>query len=71
MLPLRAGEPVPVERLVEAVWGDSPPRTAHNGVQACVSRLRGLLTGAGLPAGIIGRDPAGYRVLVDRDQVDW
>jgi DNA-binding SARP family transcriptional activator len=50
--------------------GDTPPRTAHDGIQACVSRLRRLLAGAGLPAGIIGRDPAGYRALVDPEQVD-
>jgi DNA-binding SARP family transcriptional activator len=70
MLLLRAGEPVPAERLVEAVWGDTPPRTAYNGIQACVSRLRRRFAGAGFPARIIGRDPAGYRALVDPDQVD-
>jgi predicted ATPase/DNA-binding SARP family transcriptional activator len=59
------GRPVSVERLADDLWADAPPADAANAIQALVSRLRGA----------IGRDtveygPAGYRLAVDRGQVD-
>ena len=42
---LRAGELVPVERLIDEVWGDHPPQSAAHGLEAYVSRIRQLLTG--------------------------
>jgi predicted ATPase/DNA-binding SARP family transcriptional activator len=59
------GRPVSVERLADDLWADEPPADAANAIQALVSRLRGA----------IGRDtveygPAGYRLAVDRGQVD-
>ena len=35
---LRAGRPVPLSTLVDAVWGDDPPRSAVNTAQSYVSR---------------------------------
>ena len=35
-----ANESVPVERLIDDLWGDEPPATARNMVQRYVSRLR-------------------------------
>jgi DNA-binding SARP family transcriptional activator/Tol biopolymer transport system component/predicted Ser/Thr protein kinase len=37
---LRAGRLVPVETLIDAVWGEEPPRTARNTLQTYVFRLR-------------------------------
>ncbi|NEM08425.1 AfsR/SARP family transcriptional regulator [Geodermatophilus normandii] len=37
------GEVVPADRLVAAVWGDSPPDGAPTALRAYVSRLRGVL----------------------------
>jgi DNA-binding SARP family transcriptional activator len=40
---LRVGRPVPMAALVEAAWGDRPPRSAVNSAQSHISRLRRLL----------------------------
>jgi len=37
------GEVVPADRLLAAVWGDSPPDGASTALRAYVSRLRGVL----------------------------
>jgi DNA-binding SARP family transcriptional activator/basic membrane lipoprotein Med (substrate-binding protein (PBP1-ABC) superfamily) len=47
MLLLREGEVVPVDRLVDEVWGDDPPASAARGLESYVSRLRQLLNGHG------------------------
>jgi DNA-binding SARP family transcriptional activator/tetratricopeptide (TPR) repeat protein len=65
MLLLRAGAVVPVDALIEAVWGDDPPATARAQLQTCVSRLRRVL-----PPGVIASDPAGYRIVVGADDLD-
>jgi DNA-binding SARP family transcriptional activator len=43
VLLLRRGQVVPADRLIEALWGDSPPATAAKGVQGHVSHLRKAL----------------------------
>lgn len=70
MLLLRAGSAVPVDQLVAAVWSGSPPRSARNQLQACVSQLRRRLTSAGIPADAIATEPDGYRLVGDPRQVD-
>ncbi|MGV1008120.1 MAG: BTAD domain-containing putative transcriptional regulator [Dermatophilaceae bacterium] len=45
VLALRPGQVVTTDRLVEAVWGEDPPMSAHNTLQRHVSHLRGLLPG--------------------------
>jgi DNA-binding SARP family transcriptional activator len=52
---LSANEPVSVDRLVDAVWGASPPASAAHAVSEYVSRLRKQLG-----ADAIGRTPGGY-----------
>ena len=47
VLLLNAGETVPVERLIDEVWGDDPPPSARHSVEAYVSRLRQLFVGHG------------------------
>jgi DNA-binding SARP family transcriptional activator len=58
-----------MDRLIDDVWGDGPPSTARNLVQQYVSRLRGALAAAGL-AGRLLSGPSGYRLLVERGQLD-
>lgn len=70
VLLLHADQVVPVERLVDAIWGDHPPRDARNQLQACVSRLRKLLSDAADAAGTVVTDPAGYRVRMDTHSLD-
>ncbi|WP_329105096.1 NB-ARC domain-containing protein [Micromonospora sp. NBC_01699] len=60
MLLLRAGRPVPVDDLVDAVWGDDPPATSRAQLQTCVSRLRRLFAQAGAGNDVIVTDPVGY-----------
>src|SRR5215218_3061711 len=40
---LRAGEPVTIDRLVEELWGEEPPRSAAHTLEGYVSRLRRVL----------------------------
>lgn len=57
---------IPVERLVDAVWGDRPPATARAQIQICVSALRRLL---GDPERIRTRNP-GYLFHLGTDVLD-
>ncbi|MEV0430516.1 BTAD domain-containing putative transcriptional regulator [Micromonospora sp. NPDC050495] len=66
---LEAGQVVPVERLIDLVWGESPPPSARGTVQALVSRLRAAFRRAGAPVEIAGR-AAGYLIGVNPDEVD-
>ncbi|RII12043.1 putative HTH-type transcriptional regulator [Streptomyces sp. YIM 130001] len=64
-LALHAARPVSVDALVHEVWAGDPPRDAPAALQALVGRLRRVL----------GREavesvPGGYRLAVDRDDVD-
>jgi DNA-binding SARP family transcriptional activator len=59
------GRMVETAQLIEEVWGDRPPRTAVNTVQAYVMRLRRLL-GDGV---LVSRD-RGYELVVQADDVD-
>ncbi|MGH2704236.1 MAG: BTAD domain-containing putative transcriptional regulator [Actinomycetota bacterium] len=73
LLVLHAGEVVSAERLIDELWGESPPPTAGTVVQGLVSKLRKLLEpgrGKGEPAGIIETLGPGYRLAVDPDDVD-
>ncbi|MFH8774525.1 AfsR/SARP family transcriptional regulator [Streptomyces sp. NPDC017958] len=70
---LRAGRPVPVAEIVDALWGPHPPRTAVNVVRRHVGSLRRLLE-PGLPARASGRrvvrGAGGYRLVTDGDALD-
>lgn len=62
-----------VERLVDALWGESPPPTARTMVQGYVSRIRKLLAAGDVPdeqrPKLETRAP-GYQLRVDRRRVD-
>ena len=64
-LALSAGAAVPVQRLVELVWGDDAPRTAEKTLQSYVTRLR-----KGLGGDSIVRVGAAYRLDVTDEAVD-
>ncbi|MEU8388190.1 BTAD domain-containing putative transcriptional regulator [Micromonospora sp. NPDC048842] len=67
LLLLDAGRVVSAERLIDGLYGEHPPRGAANALQSQVSRLR-----QALPAGHdpVEFHPAGYRLVVDPDDVD-
>ncbi|WP_439380754.1 BTAD domain-containing putative transcriptional regulator [Amycolatopsis lexingtonensis] len=68
VLLLDVGRAVPVDRLIDRVWGERPPRQPRNALYAYVSRLRGLL--APLDGVTIERDRGGYLLAADPLTVD-
>ncbi|MFZ3494418.1 BTAD domain-containing putative transcriptional regulator [Streptomyces sp. 5.8] len=65
--------PVPLESLVDRVWGDRPPAGVRNVVHTYITRLRRALAtaSAGLPEPIgLVRTPAGYQISADPGAVD-
>ncbi|HEX6499964.1 MAG TPA: BTAD domain-containing putative transcriptional regulator [Micromonosporaceae bacterium] len=69
MLLLEANKVVSVDRLVDAVWDDSPPPTAKGQIQICVSGVRRLLGEAGQDGRITTRPP-GYILHVAEGELD-
>jgi len=61
ILLLRAGEVVPVERLVDEVWGTDPPPSAAHTLESYVSRLRQLFNGSGT---LLVRRGVGYALEI-------
>lgn len=61
---VRANHALSVERLMDAVWGESTPRTARKNIHVYVSSLRKLL-----PNGI-RRHPYGYSVELRTEELD-
>ncbi len=69
VLLLHANEIVSTDRIIEMVWGDSPPRTAEHSVQIYVSDLRKALSNGGRPE-LIETRPPGYVLNIPPDAVD-
>lgn len=65
LLTLNAGRVVGVERLVDALWGESPPRTAVHVLHVYVSDLR-----RSLPDEVLVTAPPGYLLRVSTGAVD-
>lgn len=65
----RIGEVVPVERLIELLWGTAAPRTADHSIQIYVSDLRRAFEPLGGSDRLVTRQP-GYVLDVDPDSVD-
>src|SRR5919204_4813154 len=63
---LHANELVPRDRLVDAVWGESPPPTARSIVHGYVRKLRAALEGT--PARLVFRS-GGYVLELDPDEL--
>jgi DNA-binding SARP family transcriptional activator len=67
VLLMEPGRVVPVHTLVDRVWGHSPPDTALSVLYGYVTRLRKVLSVAGVR---LDRRSGGYLVDVDPDCVD-
>ena len=67
MLALQVNHTVSIDRLIEGLWGERAPSSAHKLVQLYVSHLRKLLNGC--DAEIITRG-RGYELRLAADQVD-
>jgi DNA-binding SARP family transcriptional activator len=65
LLVLRANQIVSTEFLVDALWGEQPPRTATTSLQNSISALRKLLG----PDVLLTRPP-GYKLAVEAAKID-
>jgi DNA-binding SARP family transcriptional activator len=65
VLLLRAGETVSSDVLIDALWGEQPPRTARAAVQNYVAQLR-----QALGPGVIVSRRGGYVLDVAPEQID-
>ena len=59
------GRAISSDRLIDAVWGDSPPASASTSLQAYISNLRRILRDVGQASPIVRQSP-GY--LLHRDE---
>jgi predicted ATPase/DNA-binding SARP family transcriptional activator len=65
ILLLQAGQVVATERLIDELWGESPPRSAANTLQVYVSNLR-----KALGDGVLTTRPAGYQLEPSAVELD-
>lgn len=76
VLLLSANHLVTIDRLIDALWADQPPRSALNLVQGYVSDWRHLLgaepdrRAAGSNGARIASSRGGYRLVVEEDEFD-
>ena len=69
ILALELNQIVPVDRLTELIWSQSPPRTARHALHVIVSRLRTVFTENGASAELEGTG-AGYVLRADAGDFD-
>jgi DNA-binding SARP family transcriptional activator/tetratricopeptide (TPR) repeat protein len=65
LLLLEAGHVVSVDRIIGALWGVEPPRTARSQVQITISALRRLLGEC-----VIVTQPPGYLIRIPPESID-
>src|ERR1044071_4126238 len=65
LLLLDAGRVVSVDRIVDALWGERPPKTAPTSLQNFVSHLR-----KALGADVLVTQPPGYVLRIAPEQLD-
>ena len=68
LLALEPGVVVPVDTLVDRLWGNDPPASAVNVVQTYVSAWRRVLGGR---SGVLRTVGAGYSLAVDDERCDY
>lgn len=69
MLLLEPNRVVTIERLVDALWDNTPPSTAKEQVRICVSAIRRNLAAGGQPDIIVTRPP-GYSIQCTDHELD-
>jgi DNA-binding SARP family transcriptional activator/class 3 adenylate cyclase len=65
LLLLDAGRVVSTDRLIDALWGEQPPRTAATSLQNFVSQLRKLIG-----SDVLVTKPPGYILRIEPEQLD-
>lgn len=69
LLALQAGTTVAQTRLIDALWGEAPPRTAVRTLYSHVARVRQALEECGLPGVLVTR-ASGYLLDLRPEEVD-
>ena len=67
LLALECNRVVPIDSVIDGVWGELAPRTVRNALQVHISGLRRVL---GADGALIETRPSGYRLAVEAAQVD-
>jgi predicted ATPase/DNA-binding SARP family transcriptional activator len=70
LLALRGGRVVPVDHLVDALWGEELPANPQNALQLRVSKLRRWLAGLGIDPAVLATRAPGYLLDVSPAAVD-
>src|SRR5262252_9761850 len=65
LLLVNANRTLAIDRIVDDLWGDDIPESAHKMVQIYVSKLRKLL-----PPETLHTRPPGYALALDQEQLD-
>src|SRR5215831_19269704 len=65
LLLLRGGETVSIDRVIDELWGSSPPPTAAKSVHVAVAKLR-----KALGEGILVTHGHGYSIKLEPNQLD-
>src|SRR5215468_4574599 len=60
-----AGRAVPLQTLIDRVWGQTPPHQAREGLYAHIARIRRMLSTDGHPSCALVRRSGGYALDVD------
>ncbi len=71
-LVVAAGNTVSRDRLIDSIWGETPPSSAVNTLHTYVTHLRRAFAdaGAGANSSVIGTHPNGYHLAVEESAVD-
>ncbi|MFK7917354.1 MAG: BTAD domain-containing putative transcriptional regulator [Ilumatobacter sp.] len=73
ILAAHLGERVSTDRLLDAMWGDDPPKSAMSALQVYVSKIRRLFEpalAAGAPSAYLRSDTGAYVLELPTDAVD-
>jgi SARP family transcriptional regulator, regulator of embCAB operon len=71
MLLMNRNSPVGVDRLITALWEESPPSGARASIHSYVSNLRKVLSGVGIdPRVVLAAAPPGYRLSIPDNACD-
>jgi SARP family transcriptional regulator, regulator of embCAB operon len=71
VLIVNANRPVGTDTLIDAAWDQRPPPGARATLQAYVSNLRRLMSGAGLDRAALSSTPPGYQLSIADNQYDF
>ena len=69
LLLCRCNGVVLVDDMIDTLWWDGPPRTAHKNIQVYITHLRKFLADAGEPGGLRFRPP-GYQLRLSAPHLD-